>query len=201
MHLETALRAIVIGDRWPKSGVDVIINVLEAEDDGPWNSDPAGMAEKIGSWSLISTLAGCITVACAALVDTGIDCVDLVSGGTAGFLEAFDAQLPQVILDPCPAEHANLSAMCVVGYLESRDEIVELWIKGDAGVKLDALVDAAVVAARCTRGVLADALKDDVEARSRLFGEENEGSSPRFDRGLDTKQKRTLPSRDVEMKG
>ncbi|KAL9023787.1 MAG: hypothetical protein Q9180_008107 [Flavoplaca navasiana] len=34
MHVETALRGCLISERWPKSGVDVVITVLEGEDDG-----------------------------------------------------------------------------------------------------------------------------------------------------------------------
>ena len=33
VHLETAIRGVIIGDRWPKSGVEVIITILEGEED------------------------------------------------------------------------------------------------------------------------------------------------------------------------
>src|SRR5277367_4846504 len=33
VHLETALRGVIIGDRWPKSGVEVTITILEGEED------------------------------------------------------------------------------------------------------------------------------------------------------------------------
>merc|ERR1711977_657316 len=36
VHLETALRGVIIGDRWPKSGVEVIITILEGEEDQWW---------------------------------------------------------------------------------------------------------------------------------------------------------------------
>ena len=118
--IETALRGVIIGDRFPKSGCEVVITILEGEEDAFWGDRQGG--ERSGGWSMMSALAGCITVASAALVDAGIDCVDLVSGGVAALVKNGEPGTEQVVLDPAPVEH-NLKAACVVGYLQSRDEI------------------------------------------------------------------------------
>lgn len=157
MHLETALRGVIIGERWPKSGCEVVITVLEGEEDGWWGDRQRGT--KSGGWGMMSVLAGCITVASAALVDAGIDCVDLVSGGVAALTQESAEGNGGMVLDPCPSEH-EMRAACVVGYLQSRDEVTEMWMKGDAGAESEALVDQAVKAATMTRSVLAEAVKE-----------------------------------------
>lgn len=185
MHLESALRGIIIGERWPKSGVEIVITVLEGEEDCSVDGESGGA----GGWGLMSILSGCITVASAAITDAGIDCVDLVSGGVAAVVgprsEKASAQLQipaskyglstQIILDPCPSEHWELLAACVVGYLQSRDEITLIWTKGDlphlligqgsdqGGVQI--LMDQAVEAAAAARLVLVEAVKESTELR------------------------------------
>ena len=158
-HLETALRGVIIGERWPKSGVDVIITVLEGEEDRWWGDEIAAGTVGIGGWGLMSVLAGAITAASAALVDAGIDCVDLLSGGVAAVVGPASGK-QQTVLDPAPAEHEHVSACCVVGYLEGRDEVTELWVKGDAGSHSATLLDNAVEAASASRTVLVDAMMD-----------------------------------------
>ncbi|KAF2488118.1 3' exoribonuclease family, domain 1-domain-containing protein [Neohortaea acidophila] len=163
VHLETALRGVIIGDRWPKSGCEVVITILEGEEDGWW-ADGSG-AEKGAGWGLMSVLAGCITVASAALVDAGIDCVDVVSGGISALVIDDDAKTEHVALDVSPPEH-EIKAMCVVAYLQSRDEITECWLKGDASTNTEALMDAAVKAAAMSRTVLAEAIGEAATGQS-----------------------------------
>jgi exosome complex component MTR3 len=105
-------------------------------------------------------LAGAVTAASAALVDAGIDCVDLVSGGVAAVVEGED----EIVIDPTPAE-GEIKAACLVAYLQSRDEITEMWMKGDAGGELEALVEQAVKAATLTRSVLVDTVKEAASAK------------------------------------
>lgn len=162
-HLETALRGVIIGERWPKSGCEVVITVLEGEEDGWWGD--AGEGGKAGGWGMMNVLAGCITVASAAIVDAGIDCVDLVSGGVAALTGSATSGGDSFVLDPCPSEH-DIRAACVVGYLQSRDEVTEMWMKGDAGSQAEALIDNAVNAATLTRSVLAEAIKEATEAKT-----------------------------------
>ncbi|KAF2428288.1 hypothetical protein EJ08DRAFT_636713 [Tothia fuscella] len=171
-HLETALRGVIIGDRWPKCGVDVVVTVLEGEEDR-WCGDELGGGSDgvggVGGWGSMGVLAGAVTVASAALVDAGIDCVDLVTGGVAAVVgrsrslggkaqQGDDEDESFVVLDPSPPEHAEIGAACVVAYLAERDEITELWSKGDAGVPAEELVDQAVAAAKATRNVLVEAI-------------------------------------------
>ena len=178
VHLQTALRGVIIGDRSPKSGVDVVITVLEGEEDH-WYGDARGKPD-IGSangqastgWGMMTVLAGCITVASAAIVDAGIDCVDLVAGGVAAVVsESYDDDPTQttIVLDPSPTEHRKIHAACVVGYLAARDEVTELWIQGgipSSGLdtedppKIEQLIDDAVRAASGARKVLSQAVKE-----------------------------------------
>ncbi|KZF23273.1 exoribonuclease [Xylona heveae TC161] len=218
VHLETALRGVIIGDRWPKSGVEVVVTILEGEEDRWWGDEATGGSTGIGGvggWGMMNVLAGCITVASAAIADAGIDCVDLVSGGVAALVgstapseKADDAadkrQEKMVVLDPCPSEHKNIIAACVVGYLFARDEITELWLKGDmpgtantkeggSGGILEQqnLIDHAVEAAAAARLVLGDAVKEAAELKLRKNASSKQNTS--------TQDRST--SVDVEMGG
>jgi len=168
VHLETALRGVVIGERWPKSAADVVITVLEGEEDGWYGvgKEAEGSGRAGGGWGSMSVLAGCVTAASAALVDAGIDCVDLVSGGVAALVKG-DAGQDVVVVDPTPAEH-EIKAACLVAYLQSRDEITEMWMKGEAGTELEDLVEQAVKAATLSRSVLVDAVKEAASAKAGL---------------------------------
>ncbi|OJD40731.1 3 exoribonuclease family protein [Diplodia corticola] len=173
-HLEAALRGIVIGERWPKSGVDVIITVLEGEEDG-WAGDELGLDPGPGGrgsvgmgWGMMNVLAGCITVASAAIVDAGIDCVDMVAGGVAALVRDGEGG-QELVLDPSPPEHKDLVAACVVGYLPGRDEITELWMKGDAGDRAEDLVERSVQAALASRLVLEEAVKESAALKFPQF--------------------------------
>lgn len=169
VHVETALRGVIIGERYPKAGCEVVITVLEGEEDGFWAD--SNESSKAGGWGMMNVLAGCITVASAALADAGIDCVDLVSGGVAALAGSGTAS-GEYLLDPSPAEQ-DINAACVVGYLQTRDEITEMWMKGDAGPESETLVDNAVKAAAMTRNVLAQAVKEATEVKlSKLSGPE-----------------------------
>lgn len=122
----------------------------------------------------MSILSGCITVASAAIVDAGIDCIDLVTGGVAAIVRQPTAPL-QVVQDPCPSDHEEIFAACVIGYLQSRDEVTELWMIGDilmlkcgngaSDVAFEPLVDQAVEAAVAARLVLIEAIKESTEVR------------------------------------
>jgi len=162
VHLETALRGVVIGERWPKSAADVVITVLEGEEDAKIGGRGGG------NWGLMSVLAGCVTAASAALVDAGIDCVDLVSGGVAALATGNEGDgKAEVVIDPTPTEH-EIKAACLVAYLQSRDEITEMWMKGGAGADMDSLVEQAVRSATLARTVLVDAVKEATDAKTGL---------------------------------
>lgn len=179
VHLETALRGVIVAERWPKSGLDITITVLEAEDDRWWGDAPDSHD---ASWGMMNVLAGCITAASAAIADTQIDCLDLVAGGVAALVldelsskdgeemvEDESSTAPKLMLDTDPAEHRSILAACVVAYLPGRDEITELWLKGDSSRAGDersgheALIDGAVDAARGAHTVLAEAVTESAE--------------------------------------
>ena len=193
MHVETALRGCLISERWPKSGVDVVITVLEGEDDGgalTMNEGAEDIGAGLSGWGMMSVLSGCMTVASAAIADAGIDCCDLVSGGVAAIVLQPSPPYTQtggsedlgkeIVLDPCPSEHADILAVCVVGHLRSRDEITEIWSRGDMGGSSDekipgdpsfeTLLERAVDAAVSSRLVLDAALREAMEYKLQRNG-------------------------------
>lgn len=180
VHLETALRGVIIGDRWPKSGVEVIITILEGEEDQWWGDDIGRGNMSAGEWGMMSVLSGCITVASAAIADAGIDCVDMVSGGVAAVVKGSGGpgkQSTTLVLDPVPSEHQEILAACIVAYLPARDEITDLWVKGDIGHEnqkssnpnssYEDLADNAVQAALGAHRVLVGALKETADMKMR----------------------------------
>ena len=181
VHLETALRGVIIGDRWPKSGVEVIITILEGEEDQWWGDGRGRGSISAGEWGMMSVLSGCITVASAAIVDAGIDCVDVASGGVAAVVRSSGNQgkpsPTTLVLDPVPSEHEEILAGCVVAYLPGRDEITDLWVKGDIGHEkqkssnqnssYEDLADNAVQAALGANRVLVKALKETAAMKLR----------------------------------
>lgn len=125
MHLETALRGVVLADRWPKSGVDVVVTIVEGDVVRRSAND-----ETHEEWDMMGVLSGCIAVAAAAIADAGIDCVDTVTSGVAAVVMDDDTEEVLVVLDPVPSEHQTILAACCVAYLPTRDEVSSLWFKG-----------------------------------------------------------------------
>lgn len=179
MHLETALRGVIIGERWPKSGVEVVITILEGDEDGWWGDSEFEGSVNGSGWGLLNVLAGCITVASAAITDAGIDCVDVVTGGVAAIIvdPVRKGGASLILLDPCPAEDREVVATCAVAYLASRDEITEVWMKGDVGVEPDALVEGATHAAVGSLAVVKEVLLEALQAKFQGQLENSEGGS------------------------
>jgi exosome complex component MTR3 len=81
--------------------------------------------------------------------------------------------LPKLMLDTDPAEHRSIVSACVVAYMPARDEITELWLKGDSSKVStadgdersghEALIDGAVDAARGAHTVLAEAVRESLQ--------------------------------------
>lgn len=168
VHLETALKGVIIADRRPKSAIDISVTVLEGEED-QWFGEQGYGIDRCG---LMTTLSSCIMVASAALADAGIDCLDLVIGGTAIVTAS-----GKTFLDPCPPEHdENISACCVVGYMPARDEITEVWSKGGllvnskSSLNADSLIDMAASAAQGAYGIIQDAVRESAVRRAGITG-------------------------------
>lgn len=162
-HLETALRGALIADRWPKSGVDVIVTIIEGD-----QARKVALEQGSEEWDMMNVLGGCVTVAAAALADAGIDCVDTASGGVAALVSSEESNEPILVLDPVASEHKEILAACCVAYLPARDEITSLWLKGslassDSEVYRN-LVAHAVQASKGTSEAVAASLKEAVVA-------------------------------------
>ena len=161
-HLEAALRGSIIADRWPKSGVDIIISIVEGEQDRETSK-----AQGIEAWDTMNALSGCITVASAALADAGIDCVDTVAGGVAALVQdAGDDAPPSIVVDPIPSEHEKVLAACCIAYLPTRQEVTNLWFKGDLPASdmdlYSQLVEKGIQASKSANRVLVDCLNETV---------------------------------------
>lgn len=164
IHLETALRGAIIADRWPKSGVDIIISIVEGDQDRETAKAQGGE-----TWDMMNVLGGCVTVASAALADAGIDCVDTVAGGVAALVSGDDQggeSQPTVVVDPVPSEHQNILAACCVAYLPTRDEVTNLWFKGNLDAseaqRYTELVEMGITASRSANRVLVESLDETV---------------------------------------
>ncbi|RMD43743.1 hypothetical protein DV735_g1370, partial [Chaetothyriales sp. CBS 134920] len=165
VHLENALKAMLLPTRWPKSAIDVAITVLEAEGDASIPSQ-GGSGNVIASVGLMNILSGCITAASAALADARIDAVDLLTGGVVAVVSDPRSGQQTLLLDPNPTEHESVVAAGVVGVLPSRDEVAEIWTTGQlssagsaaSAIGFDRLLDQAVIAAKAVQPVLKDAL-------------------------------------------
>jgi len=160
-----------------------VLTILEGDEDGWWgDSDAEGSAHGSG-WGMLNVLAGCITVASAAITDAGIDCVDVVTGGVAALVRNPDGreQSSKVAryLDPCPAEHKEVIAACTVAYLASRDEITEIWMKGDVGEDPDVLVEGATHAAVGSLAVVKEVLLEALQTKFEGQFESSEGGVKR----------------------
>ncbi|KAK4193808.1 putative exonuclease [Podospora australis] len=161
-HLETALRGAIIADRWPKSGVDIIISIIEGDQDRETSKFQGDE-----TWDMMNALSGCITVASAALADAGIDCVDTVAGGVAALVQdTSDDSTPRIVLDPIPSEHEKILGACCVAYLPIRDEVTNLWFKGDLPASdidlYTKLVESGIQASRNGNRVLVECLGETV---------------------------------------
>ncbi|RFU73964.1 3 exoribonuclease [Trichoderma arundinaceum] len=158
-HLETALRGALIADRWPKSGVDVVVTIIEGE-----STRQDAVERRVEEWDAMNVLGGCITVASAAIADAGIDCVDTVSGGVAALVAGKNDSETSIVLDPVALEHESVLAACCVAYLPNRDEVTNLWFKGrlpsSSSYNHQSLVSRAVQASKGTHGLISASLNE-----------------------------------------
>ncbi|ETN41964.1 uncharacterized protein HMPREF1541_03903 [Cyphellophora europaea CBS 101466] len=194
VHLENALKGLIIPDRWPKSSIDVAVTVLEGED----NEDTfpgqslGSVAAQVG---LMNILAGCITVATAALLDARIDSLDMMTGGVAASVAAPGPTTIRV-LDPSATEHESFQAACAVGYLPGRDEVTEVWTTGVTSEKaqsnvsgFDELLDSAVGAAKAVHAVLNEVIRESASRQSEVSSGKIKGKSAMNDEMNDIEMK------------
>ena len=173
VQVENALRGIIIADRWPKSGMDVVITIIEMEKPSASRNGDAGHV----AFSRLQVCSGCISAASAAIVDAGVDCYDIVTGGVSALCrrDALSSEC-DVVSDFLSSNDGPVVAACLIGYSQSRDELTELWISGSAsstrltGVGFNAhiepMIDGAVESAKLIRLVLVASLKGTPLAKS-----------------------------------
>ncbi|RPB19529.1 hypothetical protein L211DRAFT_863649 [Terfezia boudieri ATCC MYA-4762] len=162
VQLATALQRSILLEKYPKSGIDVFVTVLDCEGEAGAvtgvSSFHAGGGKGGGGWGgggvdvgLLGVLAGAITCASAAIADAGIECLDLVSGGVSALVrkpggggddDAMGQEMEDelvVVQDPSPEEHApgDIVAACAVGYMAAREELTEVWMRGVVETSID----------------------------------------------------------------
>lgn len=172
MQLQIALARSVRTAAYPKSGIDVFVTVLDCEGSIDEGGDGLGC---------IQALAGAITCSSAAIADAGIECVDLVSAGTAAVVvgggggeeqdeaghgsssssSATAAGGVTLVMDPSPLDRHEVKAVALVGYMAGRDELTLVWTKGELEVVgFERVVDKAVEVATQVRAVLNEAVRE-----------------------------------------
>jgi exosome complex component MTR3 len=115
----------------------------------------------------------------------------MVCGGVAAIIRNPDSKDKKDfvrILDPCPAEHKQIVAACAVGYLASRDEVTEIWMKGDVGSNPDTLIEGATHASVGSLAVVKEVLLEALQAKFQCQIESSQGVQKR-------------KAQDVEMTG
>lgn len=158
VQLDTALRGVIIADRWPKSGVDVVVTVIEGNTHRDTTID-----DGLDEWNTMTVLGGCITVASAAIADAGIDCLDTVIGGVAALVMNESRKTePLVVIEPFPYKYGTIVAACCVAYSARRDEVTNIWYRGclqpaDITTRR-ALVGRAIMASKGTNMIVASSL-------------------------------------------
>ena len=153
LRLEKIIGPMLLGHLFPKSGIDVNIGVLEYT----------------GKWSLLALTANAVS---AAIAESGIDVVDLVSASS------FAVTDDGLVVDPTGEEEEFASAGGVVAYMASTGEITDSWITGslevdeeddmdvDSGhVRLSEMLKKVVSAAAEARLVVNHALMEMVKEK------------------------------------
>ena len=169
-YLETALRSALLAERWPKSGLDVVITILDGEEEAAYVSNLAAR-----DWGFMNVLSGCINVASAAIADAGVDCIDLIAANAAVSIVQRDATRPSFLLDPCPSDGDVIQDLCVVAYSQARDEVTLVWTRTETPlingrshntVQTEDLLNNAIEAASAVRLVIVDAVKEGIRNRT-----------------------------------
>lgn len=152
LHLQSALAPSVRLDLFPKSVVDVYVNVLEMD-------------------GQMATLAAAVTCASAAIADAGIDCMDTVTGSSAFLKEG------QIYLDPEEADEGTpQEAQMMVAYLAALGELSEVYTRGsvDTGKStgfeslLSACIDAAAEVRVVSNNALLEGVKGTLSAKDEM---------------------------------
>jgi hypothetical protein len=101
---------------FPKSGIDINIAVLEYT----------------GKWSLLAVATNAVS---AAIAESAIDVVDLVSASSFAVTDS------GLVIDPTGDEEEGALAGGVVGYMASVGEITDLWVTGGLEIEEEGDMD------------------------------------------------------------
>ncbi|KAF8470195.1 3' exoribonuclease family, domain 1-domain-containing protein [Kalaharituber pfeilii] len=151
VDLTSALQRSILLEKYPKSGIEVFVTVLDCEGDAGSLFNASGYVRRtMGGGGgggdqgvdvgLLGVLAGAITCASAAIADAGIECLDLVSGGVSALVRKSSLSSSTttsnnelvIVQDPSPEEHGpgDIIAACAVGHMAARGELTDLWTRG-----------------------------------------------------------------------
>lgn len=110
LFLETAFLPAVLLAKYPKSAIDIFVNVLQFD---------------AASTSVLNLLAWAVNCTTMALVDAGVEIRDMV---TAGHVSLNLAE-GDVVVDG--AGGSNLGSECVASYMPMQQETVAFWLEDD----------------------------------------------------------------------
>lgn len=111
-YVETALLSSIILEKYPKSTIDVFINIIS------FNSSKN---------SLLNLINWVINSSSVALVDAGIEVKDMVTSGQVNLNE----NTKEVIYDPEISDSQSEVTECIASFMNMKNnEIVAIWIEG-----------------------------------------------------------------------
>lgn len=126
-YVETALLSSIILEKYPKSTIDIFINIIS------FNSSKN---------SLLNLINWVINSSSVALVDAGIEVKDMVTSGQVNLNES----TKEVIFDPEISGSQSEGTECIASFMNMKNnEIVAIWIEGQQSEvneeKLTKLID------------------------------------------------------------
>ncbi|KAL2315472.1 Exosome complex component mtr3 [Schizosaccharomyces pombe] len=136
--IEAAISPSILLHLYPKSSIDVYIQVIESD-------------------GALATLAAAISCASSAIADANIDCIDLVTGSSV----LFNPNTDEYWIDPDYVDERARAAKgsVVMGYMASLGHVTQVWERGTCSPsRLSFLTEKCIKNAKDTRLVINHAL-------------------------------------------
>lgn len=172
LFLETAFLPAVLLAKYPKSAIDIFVNILQFD---------------AASTSVLNLLAWAVNCTTMALVDAGVEIRDMVTAGHV----SLNLDSGEVVVDG--AGGSNFGSECVASYMPMQQEAVAFWIEDDglglADEKLQKLLTGCETMAGEVRanlnGYLIRAAERVLPPKPAPAGESEESAEPAGDATAD----------------
>ncbi|EEB05829.2 exosomal 3'-5' exoribonuclease [Schizosaccharomyces japonicus yFS275] len=151
-HIERSLAPSIMLHLYPKSSIDVYIQILESD-------------------GQLATIAAAITCASLAIANAKIDCIDIVTGASA----LYKQPSASCIVDPEESDERDAdrsTSFMLVGYMASLGQVTEVWTEGslsstDLSKLLEKCTDVASKTRLVANNVLAETEKKSIRANRK----------------------------------